>query len=924
MSAPAAPVAQLQDVSLQYGKTCALKAVSLEIPAQCMVGLIGPDGVGKSSLLALIAGARKIQSGQIEVLGGDMASRAHRRQVCPHIAYMPQGLGKNLYPTLSVIENLDFFARLFGQAEAERKTRIAVLLRSTGLSEFGERPAGKLSGGMKQKLGLCCALIHDPDLLILDEPTTGVDPLSRNQFWELIERIRRQRPQMSVLVATAYMEEAERFDHLLAIDDGAVLATGSPAELLQRTQCSSLEEAFIALMPEAKRQGHKQLVIPPRPAGEQKIAIEARDLSMRFGDFVAVDHVDFRIERGEIFGFLGSNGCGKTTTMKMLTGLLPASEGQALLFGQEVNASDMATRKRVGYMSQSFSLYAELSVRQNLVLHAQLFHVPATEIAGRVTAMAERFSLGDIMEQLPERLPLGIRQRLSLAVAVIHKPEILILDEPTSGVDPIARDVFWQMMLDLSRNDGVTIFISTHFMNEAERCDRISLMHAGQVLACDTPAALQQQFAGATLEDAFITCLEQAQAAAPADKAGQPAEPSEKAAPEHEAKTTATANTPVPVSPRFSLRRLRAVAVREGKELRRDPVRLAFALLGSMFMMVIFGYGISLDVENLRFAAFDQDNSAQSRSYLEAFRGSRYFEEHATVSSPQELHQRLQRSEVKIVLEIPPGFGRDLYAGRQPQVAVWLDGSMPFRAETSRNYIEAVHVENLTALTANSSTASAPAPSAGLETRFRYNQDVVSVNAIGPGVMALILVFIPAMLTALGVVREKELGSISNFYSTPLSRLEFLFGKQLPYIAVSLLNLALLVAINRWLFGVPLKGSVLTLAFGGLLYVLATTSLGLLISAFTKTQIAAILGTMILTSLPTIQFSGLIVPRSSLAGGAALMGDLFPAGYFLDVAVGTFTKALDLRELWPQCLALLGFFIGFTGLSLAMLKKQEA
>ena len=198
------------------------------------------------------------------------------------------------------------------------------------------------------------------------------------------------------------------------------------------------------------------------------------------------------------------------------------------------------------------------------------------------------------------------------------------------------------------------------------------------------------------------------------------------------------------------------------------------------------------------------------------------------------------------------------------------------------------------------------------------------MNAIGPGVMALILVFIPAMLTALGVVREKELGSISNFYSTPLSRLEFLFGKQLPYIAVSLLNLALLVAINRWLFGVPLKGSVLTLAFGGFLYVLATTSLGLLISAFTKTQIAAILGTMILTSLPTIQFSGLIVPRSSLAGGAALMGDLFPAGYFLDVAVGTFTKALDIRQLWPQCLALFGFFVVFTGLSVALLKKQEA
>ena len=365
------------------------------------------------------------------------------------------------------------------------------------------------------------------------------------------------------------------------------------------------------------------------------------------------------------------------------------------------------------------------------------------------------------------------------------------------------------------------------------------------------------------------------------------------------------------------------MASRESKELLRDKVRMAFALLGAVFMMVIFGYGISLDVENLAFAVYDQDQSPQSRAYLEAFRSSRYFEEHAPIQSTDELHKRLQRSEIKIALEIPPGFGRDLYAARQPTVAAWLDGGMPFRAETSRNYVEAVHTANLEQLAALSSLRQNKQAGAKLETRFRYNQDVVSVNAIGPGVMALILAFIPAMLTALGIVREKELGSITNFYATPLTRLEFLLGKQAPYLAVSLVNLALLVAMNRWLFGVPFKGSGLTLALGGLLYVLATTSMGLLISAFTRTQIAAILGTMIITSLPTIQFSGLIVPRSSLDGSAALMGMLFPAGHFLDIAVGTFTKALDVRQLWPQCLALLGFFAAFTGLSLIMLKKQE-
>jgi ribosome-dependent ATPase len=902
------------DLSHSYGQQQALTTLSFSLPVGARCGLIGPDGAGKSSLLGLIAGVKILQQGELQVLGGPITDRQHRASLYPRIAFMPQGLGHNLYPELSIAENIQFFATLFGLSKSQCRARMAELLAATDLTSFAERPAGKLSGGMKQKLGLCCALIHDPDLLILDEPTTGVDPLSRRHFWQLIEQVRRQRPQLTLLVATAYMEEAAQFEHCLMLDRGQLIAQGLTTELAAATPSGQLDDAFTHFQGD-QAAAHQPLIIPPLSAAHAEIAIQARDLTLRFGDFTAVDKVSFAIRRGEIFGFLGSNGCGKTTTMKVLTGLLAASEGSAKLFGKQVDAKDLATRRRVGFMSQSFSLYGELSVRQNLELHARLFDLPAAEGVARSQALMTRFGLTEVAEQQSGELPLGVRQRLSLAVAVLHKPEVLILDEPTSGVDPAARDDFWRLLIELSREQGVTIFLSTHFMNEAERCDRISLMHAGKVLACDTPDALQQQYAGENLEAAFVSCLQQAQ--------GQTAQPAP-VSPASSAPPASAPNSLAPPRQGFSLRRLSAVAVRESKELHRDPVRLAFALLGSVFMMVIFGYGISLDVENLRFAAFDQDNSPQSRSYLEAFRGSRYFEEHAPVSSPQELHRRLQRSEVKIVLEVPPGFGRDLYAGRQPQVAVWLDGSMPFRAETSRNYIEAVHLANLHNFAAASSQARVPTASASLETRFRYNQDVVSVNAIGPGVMALILVFIPAMLTALGVVREKELGSISNFYATPLSRLEFLFGKQLPYIAVSLLNLALLVAVNRWLFGVPLKGSVLTLAFGGLLYVLATTSLGLLISAFTKTQIAAILGTMILTSLPTIQFSGLIVPRSSLAGGAALMGYLFPAGYFLDIAVGTFTKALDLRQLWPQCLALFGFFGAFTALSVALLKKQEA
>src|SRR5262245_20732225 len=456
-------IAKVERVSHHYGKTIALNDVTVEIPASRMIGMIGPDGVGKSTLLALIAGVRIIQQGRVIVFDGDMADKTYRTAQIARIAYMPQGLGSNLYPTLSVFENIDFHGRLFGQGEAERQHRIDELLKSTSLDSFMSRPAGKLSGGMKQKLSLCCALIHDPDLLILDEPTTGVDPLSRRQFCHLINTIRGRRPDMSVVVATAYMDEAERFDWLTAMDEGKIIATGTTPEILKKTGKKTLEEAFIALLPEEKRAQHKEVVVRPRTSRDDDVpAIEAEGLTRKFGDFTAVDHVSFRIERGEIFGILGSNGSGKSTTMKMLTGLLPATSGTAKLFGQSMGSNDMEARLNVGYMSQAFSLYNELTVRQNLELHAQLYHLPGNEVNGRVKELLQRYDLAEVADARPESLPLGIKQRLQLAVAVLHRPAMLILDEPTSGVDPVARDGFWRTLIDLSRDNGVTIFLSTH------------------------------------------------------------------------------------------------------------------------------------------------------------------------------------------------------------------------------------------------------------------------------------------------------------------------------------------------------------------------------------------------------------------------------------------------------------------------------
>ncbi len=907
-------VARLTDVSHRYAKEKALDGVSVEIPHGRMVGIIGPDGVGKSTMLALISGVRVIQEGQIEVLDGDMAVRHHRDLVCPRIAYMPQGLGKNLYAELSVTENLDFFGRLFGQGASERRERIAGLLKATGLEPFPDRPAGKLSGGMKQKLGLCCALIHDPDLLILDEPTTGVDPLSRRQFWDLIDSIRAERLEMSVIVSTAYMDEAERFDWLAAMDSGKILATGSPDELKAQTHSKSLEEAFIALLPEEDRGDKKGLTIPPRSDTDEEPVIVAKGLTRRFGDFTAVDDVSFSIDRGEIFGFLGSNGCGKTTTMKMLTGLLPTSEGTAELFGKTVDAHNLETRKRVGYMSQAFSLYSELTVRQNLKLHARLFDLTREHTASRITDLLDRFDLASHADRLSGELPLGVRQRLSLAVAIIHEPEMLILDEPTSGVDPVARDAFWELLIELSRKDKVTIFISTHFMNEAMRCDRISLMHAGKVLACDSPAALTAARDAKSLEDAFIAYIEEALTASNAGEQGVSEKTTAPLQPARSDRTDQSA---------FSIFRLFAYSHRESLEVLRDPVRLVFAFVGSVLLMLLFGYGMNTDVENVRYAVLDLDQSPESRVYLQSLASSPYFLEQAPIRDSQALSERMRANDVSVVFEIPPSFGKDLKRGRAPTVAAWIDGSAPFRGETIEGFVKGNHLNYLEDL-ARRTLGEVPAyPPATIEPRYRYNPSFESINAIVPAIPAVLLMLIPAILMALSVVREKELGSITNFYVTPSKRIEFIVGKQLPYIVIGMVNFSLLTLCTIFIFQIPVKGDVLALILGALLYVTGTTGLGLLISTFTSSQVAAVFGTAIIAIVPSVQFSGLLQPVTTLEGAARVIGNFWPTSYYMHISVGTITKGLTFPELGADLLKLALFIPVFTILTTMALKKQE-
>ena len=1031
----------IQNLSHRYGKTLALDDVSLDIPKGATVGLIGPDGVGKSTLLSLMAGVKVIQDGRVEVLGGDMADKDVRRDLSHRIAFMPQGLGRNLYPTLSVYENIDFHARLFGLDGQERTRQITRLMEATRLAPFAGRAAGKLSGGMKQKLSLCCALVHSPDLLILDEPTTGVDPLSRRQFWALVDDLRREHAGMTVIVATAYIEEAQRFERLLAMDAGRLLENKPTADVLADYGTDVLEEAYVKMLPPEKQQGSGGLDITPFvPDPAAPPAMEAHGLTKRFGDFTAVDHVSFTIQKGEIFGFLGSNGCGKSTTMKMLTGLLEATEGNATLLGKPIDAGGLDTKMRVGYMSQAFSLYEELSVRRNLDLHARLYQMGAKGAAAVEEAL-QQFDLADVADTAPASLPLGIRQRLQLAAACLHHPEVLILDEPTSGVDPAARDMFWRHLLKLSREDKITIFVSTHFMNEAARCDRISFMHKGRVLAVGTPAELAARQNAPDLEEAFVQYLIEAEGGESVERSSrQEAAHSESDQREFRQNTdgvreqgshTLPAETPtvgcvaqathaegesgngrsefsddlyeqsatssenecsefrqnadgvreqsshtlpvnnkaelseptvgcvaqathaegesdnghsefsddpekhhprsseIPsVTPdtqnfkyRFSM--IWTFARREAKELLRDKIRLFFAVFGPLIIMASVSWGISFDVRNLKFAVYDRDQTAASRELVEYFDGSRYFLQQPPIQSEAEIDTVLKSSGAILVIDIPSGFGRDLARGLKPEVGFYVDGSMPFNATNIRGYIGSLITAYTKDRIAESGLPVSLKAPAGIEPRFMYNQDFDSINAIAPGVMMLVLMMIPAMMSAVGVVREREIGSIANFYASPAAVAQYLIGKQLPYIAVGMVNFAAMMLMIIYLFGVPLKGSFTGLAVGTLLMVSASTALGLLISCFVRSQLAAIFATAIITMIPAQTYSGFIYPLSTMEGGALIIGKTFPSSWYYTVSVGSFTKGLHTADLLHEYAAIAAFAATSLILACVLLKKQE-
>ncbi|RQO41105.1 ABC transporter ATP-binding protein [Variovorax sp. KBW07] len=559
----------------------ALADVSLEVPAGTLTALVGPDGAGKTTLLRLMAGLMRADQGELRVLGIDVS--ADPQAVQDRISYMPQRFG--LYDDLSVQENLDLYADLHGVPRDKRRARYARLMEMTDLGRFTGRPAGKLSGGMKQKLGLACTLVRSPDLLLLDEPTVGVDPLSRRELWQIVQQLVDDE-KLSVMVSTAYLDEAERCSHVFVLRGGQLLAQGAPAELRDRANglcfvatppsgeaprrlqarlldarqdivdavpqggevrfirrrdadggridallegahtepvSARLEDGFMTLLRTqqagegaAPAMAATTTASPPSTTASSEVVIEVKNLVRRFGDFTAVASTSFSVRRGEIFGLLGPNGAGKTTTFRMLCGLLPASGGQLRVAGVDLRHARAQARQRIGYVSQKFALYGNLTVRENLSFFGGAYGLRGQKLRERMDTVLRQFDLADELDAPSGQLPGGYKQRLAMATGLLHEPEILFLDEPTSGADPLARREFWRRITALAEG-GTTVVITTHFMEEAEYCDRIVIQDAGKVLAIGTPQEVRAQAQGGEdggqridMEQAFIGIVEKA------------------------------------------------------------------------------------------------------------------------------------------------------------------------------------------------------------------------------------------------------------------------------------------------------------------------------------------------------------------------------------------------------------------------------
>ncbi|HVV99616.1 MAG TPA: ATP-binding cassette domain-containing protein [Planctomycetaceae bacterium] len=942
----------------------AIDQLDARIEPARVTGLVGPDGSGKTTLLRLFAGLLEPTEGELTVCGADPSRELSKLR--EHVSYMPQRFG--LYEDLTVQQNLTLYAALNNVVGAERDEAFERLLAFTDLKRFTDRLAGNLSGGMKQKLGLACALIRTPRLLLLDEPSVGVDPISRRELWKMVYEL--VDAGIGVVWSTSYLDEAERCSSVLLLSEGQLLYSGAPRELTRRMEGRSFlarssrlggrqlliralqnadvldgviqgssvrlvmkagapapqgstltgdanveirpvaprfEDAFVDLLGGVPK-STSALSSPLQQPGEDEHAesgadqtvVQAEGLTKQFGDFTATDDISFEIGRGEIFGLLGPNGAGKSTTFKMMCGLLKPTSGRAFVDGLDLYEAAGVARARIGYMAQKFSLYGDLSVRQNLSFFAGVYGLRGEQLDDAVARVVGTFKLEPYLDVNSGELPLGFKQRLALACAIMHEPAVLFLDEPTSGVDPLTRREFWSHINAMVER-GVTILVTTHFLDEAEYCDRIGLVYRGQVIAEGSPDDLKGRVRSdgreePTLEDAFIELVEESDRAAGREPNVQT----------EASLRSLTRSAPHTRSRKSRLRRMAALVRKESLQIVRDPSSILIAGVLPLLLLFVYGFGVSLDLRKIAVGLVIEKPSPETDSFVESFTASRYFTVRVAHTRPA-FEDELVSGRLKGVVVLAGDFSERLGRGDTAPIQVIVDGSDPNTAALVAGYVQLlwgnwVQQESISRTGLAGQPRGRPLVSA--EPRVWFNPEINSYYALLPGAVAVILTLIGTLLPSLVVAREWERGTMEALLATPVTPLDLLVGKILPYYLLGLVALTVSVSLTVFGFGVPFRGSLLSLFCVSSAFLAVTLALGLLISTLAKNQFAAGQGALIVGFLPAFLLSGYIFEIDSMPAPLRLLTVVLPPRYYV-YSLQTLFLAGDVRSVLVPSVAVL-------------------
>lgn len=916
----------------------ALMAVFSKIVRGSITGLIGPDGAGKTTLIRIIAGLLSLTDGHVSVEGLDPA--VHLTQLRAILGYMPQKFG--LYEDLTVIENLTLYADLRGVLGDERITEFERLLEFTHLTDFTTRLSGDLSGGMKQKLGLACALLGQPKVLLLDEPSVGVDPISRRELWKMVNAL--VSGGMTVIWSTCYLDEAELCDAVLLMNEGKLIYSGEPQVLtkklggrsvqiqniegdhrlvLQRALCSpkvmdgSIQGKNIRLLLRKKgelprlellKAGEHAYLTPssPRfedafidmlgggPGGESVLTklmkpipitagshavIEAKNLTKMFGAFAAASKINFKVKRGEIFGLLGPNGAGKSTTFKLMCGLLSSTSGTATVFGLDLKKNASQARQHIGYMAQKFSLYGDLTVQQNLQFFSGIYGLSGKRQQKKMSEMIAVFELKAFLNRKAGELSLGFKQRLSLACAIMHEPAILFLDEPTSGVDPIARREFWTHINGLVEK-GVTIMVTTHYIDEAEYCDRIGLIYQGILIETGTPDELKQRVISdskpePTMEDAFVDLVRRYD-----EKTVKSIPTAQKNLQHHLYYSYYLKWKTEYIEHYGAMRRWVALCQKEYHQIVRDPTSILIAVVIPVLMLFIFCFGISLDTSKIRLGIVMGDFSPQARHFEMALMGSPYID--AVPMKDRFLAaQELSAGHVRGLVIIQPNFSiRLTQAGGVAPVQIITDGSETNTANFVTAY--AVGAWELWQAQQSADSGHAPLNSIAIENRYWFNPEAMSRNFIVPGSIALVMTVIGALLSSLVIAREWERGTMEALLSTPVTRMEFFLSKLIPYYSLGMISMTVCALTGVILLGVPFNGSIVLLFIESSLFLGSVLGIGLLFSGMTRNQFNAAQAALNAAYLPAMILSGFVFEISSMPPIVQAVTYIIPARYFVE------------------------------------------